>query len=317
MDFGGTMEELEFSRELIKISDKNILLKALKKAGTQGFVVQGFKNSFSAPISMINASLGKRKRGGKYQSTIFLECLASLEESTEEVNLARGWLGGEKQREIAQEELLKIKTDKEQKIIRNEKDKRQEPVTVAVPLNTEIEDINSQKQMAQQKEKIKRQQNTIQELRIAIGDCKRDKDRLQKDNTKLQNECNKQQKEIDRLIQCKENLEIQMKQSLAELEEKDEEIKYYKSILEYAPKVLCFSKKIINCSIFPLKRIEQLSSCEEQILQDIDWKCYSEIWIIESDFSYSEVLKIKRASQIKVICARNLKSLIEKMGGNK
>lgn len=316
MSFGGTMEELEFSRELVKISDKNILQKALKKAGTQGFIVQGFKNSFSAPISMINASLGKRKRG-KYQSTIFLECLASLEESNEEVSLARGWLGDEKQREIAQEELLKIKKDKEQKTIQNKKDESQEPGIVAVPLDAEIEDTSSLKQIAQQKEKIKRQQNTIQELRIAIGDCKRDKDRLQKDNTKLQNECNKQQKEIDRLIQCKENLEIQMKQSLAELEEKDEEIKYYKSILEYAPKVLCFSKKIINCSIFPLKRIEQLSSCEEQILQDIDWKCYSEIWIIESDFSYSEVLKIKRASQIKVICARNLKSLIEKMGGNK
>ena len=111
------------------------------------------------------------------------------------------------------------------KTIQNKKDESQEPGIVAVPLDAEIEDTSSLKQIAQQKEKIKRQQNTIQELRIAIGDCKRDKDRLQKDNTKLQNECNKQQKEIDRLIQCKENLEIQMKQSLAELEEKDEEIK--------------------------------------------------------------------------------------------
>ncbi|MDO4338447.1 MAG: hypothetical protein Q4C91_10215 [Eubacteriales bacterium] len=311
------MEELEFSRELVKISDKNILQKALKKAGTQGFVVQGFKNVFSAPVSMINASLGKRKRGGKYQSTILLECLASLEESNEEVNLARGWLENEKEREKAQEELLKIKKDKEQKTVQNEKGEEQEQIIAAVSLPAEVGNINNLEQIVQQKEKIKRQQNTIQELRIVIDDYKREKDRLQKENAKLQNECNKQQREIDRLIECKKNLEIQMKQYFAELEEKHEEIKYYKSILEYAPKVLCFSKKNINESIFPLKRIEQLNSCEEQILQDIGWKCYSEIWIIESDFSYSEVLKIKRASQVKVICVRNLKSLIEKRGGNK
>lgn len=311
------MEELEFSRELVKISDKSILQKALKRAEAQGFVVQGFKNSFSAPVSIINASLGKRKRGGKYQSTIFLESLAGLEESRKEVNLARGWFGNEKQREEAQEELLKIKKDEAKKTLPNKKDERKETVIVTAPLGAEIKDTNSLKQIERQKEKIKKQQNIIQEFRITIDNYKREKDKLQKENTKLQKECIRQRNEIDRFIEGKGNLEIQIKQYATKLEEKKEEVKYYKSILENAPKVLYFSKKSINSNIFPLKRIEQLNDCEEQTLQDIDWKSYSEVWIIESDFSYSEVLKIKRASQVKVICVRNLKSLIEKMGGNK
>ena len=311
------MEELEFSRELVKISDKSILQKALKRAEAQGFVVQGFKNSFSAPVSIINASLGKRKRGVKYQSTIFLESLAGLEESRKEVNLARGWFGNEKQREKAQEELLKIKKDEAKKILPNKKDERKETVIVTAPLDTETKDTNSLKQIERQKEKIKKQQNIIQKFRIIIDNYKREKDKLQKENTKLQKECIRKRNEIDRFIEGKGNLEIQIKQYATKLQEKNEEVKYYKSILENAPKVLYFSKKSINSNIFPLKRIEQLNDCEEQTLQDIDWKSYSEVWIIESDFSYSEVLKIKRASQVKVICVRNLKSLIEKMGGNK
>ena len=147
------MEELEFSRELVKISDKSILQKALKRAEAQGCVVQGFKNSFSAPVSIINASLGKRKRGGKYQSTIFLESLAGLEESRKEVNLARGWFGNEKQREKAQEELLKIKKDEAKKILPNKKDERKETVIVTAPLDTETKDTNSLKQIERQKEK--------------------------------------------------------------------------------------------------------------------------------------------------------------------
>lgn len=89
----------------------------------------------------------------------------------------------------------------------------------------------------------------------------------------------------------------------------------YQEIFERAPKVLCFSKKDINKDNFPFYNVEQLykwsDECEETIKRDK----YKEIWIIETDFSYSEVMKMKRLPCDKIVLKSNIKSLIEKVGG--
>ena len=78
----------------------------------------------------------------------------------------------------------------------------------------------------------------------------------------------------------------------------------YQEIFERAPKVLCFSKKDINKDNFPFYNVEQLykwsDECEETIKRDK----YKEIWIIEKDFSYSEVMKMKRLPCDKIVLKR-------------
>ena len=72
------MGEIDFSRNIIKILDTNILQMIIKKAVTKGFTVQGFtKNVWMAPEALICAAL-ERKKKGKYQSSIFLDALLSL-----------------------------------------------------------------------------------------------------------------------------------------------------------------------------------------------------------------------------------------------
>ena len=73
-------------------------------------------------------------------------------------------------------------------------------------------------------------------------------------------------------------------------------------------------KKIDN-EIFPFQNIEQIREWKNKFIDEIEWKRYKEVWIVESDFSYPEVRNIKKMASGKVVCARNLKSLIGKVGG--
>lgn len=314
---GGIMEELEFSRELVKISDKSTLQKALKKAGAQGFKVQGFeKNVWKAPVVMINSSLERRKRGGKYQCRIILECLAGLEEENIECELARKWLKNGEERVEAEKKLLETALYREaekntdenmtnveiKKVISNDSDGKSDK-------NTEM--------LSRQKERINKLQKTIQDLRIAADNYKKEIETLDKERKRLIRKYEEQQKRNEGLIENIEKLEMQIGDYQQQLSQKDEEINYYKQKFEKAPHIVCFSKKKIDVEIFPLHNIEQIKEWKNEFINEIKWKDYQEIWIVESDFSYPEVLSIKKMTNGKVVCARNLKSLIEKVGGVK
>lgn len=313
---GGTMEELEFSRELVKLLDKHILQKALKKAGTQGFTVQGFdKNVWRAPVTMVNAALERKKRGGKYQYRIFLECVAELEEDNAEIDLARKWLKNGEERAEAEKNLLEhmsykqegknVKVDKLEEIItkdtREKNGKNKENVDVII----------------KQQERIRKLQNTVQELRISADNYKNEIEHLQKKSNKLEKRYEEEQIKNNELLEKVERLENQIVEYQQLLVQKEEKINYYKGILEKAPKIVCFSKKKIDNELFPFKKIEQVCEWKNEFVDEIEWEKYQEVWIVESDFSYPEVMKIREKSNRKVVCARNVKSLIEKVGGIK
>lgn len=313
---GGVMEELEFSRELVKISDKSILEKALKKAGSQGFTVQGFdKNVWKAPAAKVNSSLEKRKRGGKYQCRILLECLAGLQEEHIEIELARKWLENDEERAEAEKKLLEIvlykkaekniETTEMKEVISNDSDGKHEKNEK----NIEI--------MSQQKKRIDKLQKTLQDLRIVADNYKKEMETLHKERKKLTQKYEEEQKKNERFLENIEELKMQIGDYQQQLSQKNELINYYKRKFEKVPHVACFSKKRIDIEIFPLHNIEQIKEWKNDFENEIEWKSYQEIWIVESDFSYPEVINIKRMANGKVVCARNLKSLIEKVGGIK
>ena len=62
--------------------------------------------------------------------------------------------------------------------------------------------------------------------------------------------------------------------------------------------------------------IEWISEWNNNLVKIIDWKKYHEIWVAENDFTYSETKTIKDMAKGKIITARNLNMLIEKVGGN-
>ena len=305
------MGEIDFSKKIIKILDTNILQMIIKKAVTKGFTVQGFaKNVWMAPEALICAAL-ERKKKGKYQSSIFLEALNETEVDNEIVNLAKNWLRDkderdEIERKIEQISLKKIEK-KEKRIIIEEKNEQE---------NIEKKkNQNYEKDIQQLQIKNKRLQNTIQDLRIGGEDYQKEISRLQKEKGKLERQVEEKiyenKKMEDEISGLKENIrKLEYELDLC----KQENINY-QEIFERAPKVLCFSKKDINKDNFPFYNVEQLykwsDECEETIKRDK----YKEIWIIETDFSYSEVMKMKRLPCDKIVLKSNIKSLIEKVGG--
>ena len=68
--------------------------------------------------------------------------------------------------------------------------------------------------------------------------------------------------------------------------------------------------------MFPFYNIEWIGEWNNDYVKTIDWIKYREIWIAESDFSYSETKTIKSMAKGKVIIARNTNMLIAKVGGN-
>lgn len=307
------MEELEFSRGLVKILDKHILQMTLKKAVAQGFTVQGFnKNVWMAPITMVNAALERRKRGGKYQYKIFLECLADLEEDNVEIKLAKKWLKNGEERAEAEKKLLELMSYR-----REEKNIKIDEFKEVVLNDTSEKNSENVEVIIQQQERIRKLQNTVQEFRISTDNHKKEIEQLHKKSNKLERIYEEERIKNNKLKEEIERLEKQIGIYQQHLVQQEEKINYYKRIFEKAPKVICFSKKKIDNEIFPFQKIEQKNEWRNEFADKIDWQTYREVWIVESDFSYPEVISIKKMADGKVICARNLKSLIAKVGGIK
>ena len=163
--------------------------------------------------------------------------------------------------------------------------------------------------------KNKKLQNTIQDLRIGGEDYQKEILRLQKEKGKLGRQIEEKTCENEKLEEEISSLKENIRKLEDELDQYKQENINYQEIFKRAPKVLCFSKKDINKDIFPFYNIEQLYKWSDAYEETIKGDKYKEIWIIETDFSYSEVMKMKRLPCDKIVLKSNIKSLIEKVGG--
>lgn len=305
------MGELEFAKKILKILDTNILQMTIKKAVTQGFAVQGFtKNVWLAPETMIIAALEKKKRG-KYQSSIFLEALSGLSEENEAVILAKKWMQNGEARVEAENEIQQIQTckiEQKRKILNTEIKKKQDD-------RAKENDENDEKIEQQQQLRIKKLQSTIQDLRIGTENQQKKVIRLQKENAKLEKRIEEKEELNVKLSNQIEDLKEEIKQLEKKFNMSKQENLNYQEIFKKVPRVICFSKKTIDKKIFPFHNIEQLYEWKDEYEKAINWNDYREIWVIETDFNYPEVLKIKKSPCKKIVMSHNVKALIEKVGG--
>lgn len=305
------MGEIDFSKKIIKILDKNILQMIIKKAVSKGFTVQGFtKNVCMAPETLICAAL-ERKKKGKYQSSLFLDALNETEIDDEIVNLAKKWLKDKDERDEIERKIEQISIEKTEK-------KKKEVIIEEKSLQTDIkkeENENYKKEIQQLQAKNKKLQSTIQDLRIGVDNSQKEILRLQKEKGKLEkqieeNEC-KNSELKDEIGHLKEDI----KKLECELDLYKQKNLDYQEIFKKAPKVICFSKKDINKDNFPFYNVDQLKQWSDECEETIKKNAYKEIWIIETDFSYSEVVKMKQLPCEKIVLKSNIKTLIEKVGG--
>ena len=301
------MGEIDFSKKIIKILDTNILQMIIKKAAAKVFSVQGFtKSVWMAPEALICAAL-ERKKKGKYQSSIFLDALNETEVDDVIVDLAKKWLRDKDQRDEIEEKIEQISLKKTKKELIIEKN---EPENIGKEKNEDYEKKIQQLQM-----KNKKLQNTIQDLRIGGEDYQKEILRLQKEKGKLGRQVEEKTYENAKLEDEISRLKENVRKLEYELDLCKQENINYQEIFKRAPKVLCFSKKSINKDIFPFYNIKQLYKWSDAYEEVIKRDKYKEIWIIETDFSYSEVMKMKRLPCDKIVLKSNIKSLIEKVGG--
>lgn len=305
------MGEIDFSKKIIKILDKNILQMIIKKAVSKGFTVQGFtKNVCMAPETLICAAL-ERKKKGKYQSSLFLDALNETEIDDEIVNLAKKWLKDKDERDEIERKIEQISIEKTEK-------KKKEVIIEEKSLQTDIkkeENENYKKEIQQLQAKNKKLQSTIRDLRIGVDNSQKEILRLQKEKGKLEkqieeNEC-KNSELKDEIGHLKEDIK-KLERELDLYKQKNLD---YQEIFKKAPKVICFSKKDINKDNFPFYNVDQLRQWSDECEETIKKNAYKEIWIIETDFSYSEVVKMKQLPCEKIVLKSNIKTLIEKVGG--
>ena len=311
------MEELEFSQRIVKVLNSKTLQDTLRKAETQGFTVPGFaKNVSQAPQPILESAMKMKKRGRNFQSGIFIKCLAELDTDIPESKIARKWLEGGVSRSEAESELINIETRISEKRRQIENDKK---VLDLVKIDDDVqEDILKEKTeiIKKQKERIKKLQGIIQGYKISDDNYKKEIEQLKRENNKLETQNIERIKSKAGMEDTIKKLKIEISEQQQQLEEMRGKIKEYKNILENSPRILCFSKKQINKDIFPFYNIKWLDEWKQEYVKIIDWTKYYEIWIVESDFSYSEVKSIKGMAKGKVITARNISMLITKIGGN-
>lgn len=308
---GGSMGEIDFSKKIIKILDKNILQMIIKKAVPKGFTVQGFtKNVCMAPETLICAAL-ERKKKGKYQSSLFLDALNETETDDEIVNLAKKWLKDKDERDEIERKIEQISIEKTEK-------KKKEVIIEEKSLQTDIKEEENEKykkEIQQLQDKNKKLQSTIQDLRIGGDNSQKEILRLQKEKGKLKKQIEENECKNSELKDEIGHLKDDIKKLERELDLYKQENLDYQEILKKAPKVLCFSKKDINKDNFPFYNVDQLKQWSDECEETIKKNEYKEIWIIETDFSYSEVVKMKQLPCEKIVLKSNIKTLIEKVGG--
>lgn len=152
-------------------------------------------------------------------------------------------------------------------------------------------------------------------MRIGVDNSQKEILRLQKEKGKLEkqieeNEC-KNSELKDEIGHLKEDIK-KLERELDLYKQKNLD---YQEIFKKAPKVICFSKKDINKDNFPFYNVDQLKQWSDECEETIKKNAYKEIWIIETDFSYSEVVKMKQLPCEKIVLKSNIKTLIEKVGG--
>lgn len=303
------MREIDFSKKIIKILDINVLQMIVKKAVTKGFTVQGFnKNVWLAPEALVCAALDRKKKG-IYQSSIFLEALNEIEVDDEIIELAKKWLKDKDARNEIEREIERIELARMEK-----KETNIEETNARENIKKEKND-NYEKDIQQLQIKNKKLKSIVQDLRMEVENYQKEILRLQKENGKLGKQVEEKTYESSELKDEINILKENIKQLEYTLDFCKQENAHYQEIFKKAPKVLCFSKKDINKGNFPFYNVEQLHKWSDEYEDTIKWDEYKEIWVIETDFNYSEVVKMKKLPCNKIILKRNIKSLIEKVGG--
>lgn len=316
------MGELEFAEEILNILDTDLLQMTIKKAAAKGFTVPGFsKNVWLAPKKLMCGALGKKIKG-KYQFSIFLEALCGLDQDYEAVCLTKKWMQNGAERLEAEDEIQKIQIHKAKQQKELEPRSSQENCEEAdkesnadAEENERGEEDGSNQNYMKQQARIKKLQGIIQEFKIKTEDQKKEIGRLQKQNVKLQKQ-NEEKEECNiELYRQLEALKEEIKQLHHTLKMNEQENLRYQEIFQKAPRVICFSKKMIDKEMFPFYQIEQLRDWKEEYEKEIHWNDYREVWLMETDFNYSDVVKIKKLPCKKFVLCHNVKSLIDKVGG--
>ena len=155
----------------------------------------------------------------------------------------------------------------------------------------------------------------MQALRIEAENQNKEIIHLQKENAKLEERLEEKEE-----LNVKLNTQVEiLKEEIKQLEKKfsisERENLNYQEIFKKVPRVICLSKKAIDQKIFPFHKVEQLFEWKDEYEKNINWNDYREIWVVETDFNYPEVLKIKKLPCKKIVLSHNVKSLIEKVGG--
>lgn len=312
------MDTLEFSQRLIRVLDDNVLQEILKKAATQGFSVQGFKNPWRAPKPAIIKDMKRKKRGGEYYYIIILETIAKLDSLNEVATMAKQWLqndNGDILYKKIEDELKRIEEKKNNVFIEEKKPSSLEPMIVEDNLLNENKEM--QKKNGELKEKNKKLQLIIQGNKIEISNLKKDVTQLKKINEKLEKDFEKKQSECEQYQSDSINYNKQIKEKDEQIElllKKIDELKRYK---ECAPKILCFIKTNTDEMDLGVYDITYAKEWNDVQRASIVSQVYDEIWIVHKGFSFNDITEIKANVSCTVKEFLSLARLKNKIGGRK
>ena len=154
------MNDIEFSKKIIKLLSEEELQIAVKQATLKGLKVPGYKNAWKAPKTQISAIMKNQVKKGVWNSGLLINAVAQMYEGDGKLTitkLAKLWIDGENTTDIERDIDLLEKVFAEQKLADDITEKND---------NNEVEDIHNQ---IVEFEKIKKQQQDIlQENKILI-----------------------------------------------------------------------------------------------------------------------------------------------------
>jgi hypothetical protein len=306
---------LEFAKEVVAVLSDADLSNVIKKAASNGFVVQGFKSPWKAPRSqIIGPGISKKKRGGDYYYITLLKAVVDseiiIDNGTELSELVKNWVQDDKTHDEISDKLEQIKL---QKFKNGEKEKGLDTD------KNETEIINSEVKVKEKnielQEKNKKLRQINQSNKIALDNSQQKIQQLQKENEKLKKDTERLTAEneecINKLNDLKEQIIVKDKK-IQELVSQIGDLEKYK---QRAPKILCLCKRKLDYIYFEGYDIAFENSWDEEVKDKILTQNFSEIWFISKGFSYNVFLEIQDLVKCSVKKYLNIDKMLSEIGG--
>ena len=333
LDVKKIAEDLEFMTRALNLLTQEELKELMSRAAKDGYVISGFRDVRTAPLSKVLSSMKMKQRSrerGK-NLAIMVRCMEEMDGDIPELCRKKRHKG-EEFREEAEAELIRLEEKRRQEgelllsgdgreEETGEELEKEEPKDEAqAELQKELKALGEvcakqESELETLRKSGARQKQKIESLEQKLRTKRNESEDYEKQLRALQKDVNRGKKAMDELQQQIETMTAHEADQKKQLKAKENEIKELKRQIENLEKI---KERLPNVLVYSKHKSQEIDRCvyniiiKDQIEENERYEGYAKIFVVNRDFPYTEYGKLLATGQ-KVQMVRSLGEIVEQL----